>query len=226
MIARLPSRPTIGLADGSRGAEPFEMARRRIVRVPEPASSHSYPVQLLAVLALCLIGMSLTACYETEQEIIPVELGDPVPFEHEVIVWEGNEDGTHFGRTATGNDYRYENHREDEVDTGALRALHLKDGIFAVQVHPDDADYYKLLFYRIEKTGVRRVEAASTAQVAALAARSGVKLAQTPWGYAKMTGETAAMLAFVRGHAALEFREWQRPPRRPQEGVRVAPSRP
>jgi hypothetical protein len=153
----------------------------------------------------------LAACYESEREIIPVELGEKVPFRHDVLGWAGDEEGTHFALGAAGNDVRFEHHREHEKTTGVLRALRVKDDIFAVQVRDDDAAYYTVLFYRIGPDAVTRVEVAAPAQVAALAARTGVRLTDTGFSYQKLAGEPAAMLAFVRGHAGLEFRDWKKP---------------
>jgi hypothetical protein len=165
---------------------------------------------IVRLAAWLVAAVALTACYESDREIIPVELGEALPYEHDLVGWAGDEEATHFVRGAAGQDMRFEHHREYEVNTGVLRAFRLKGDIFAVQVHEDDASYYSVLFYRVTPDTVARVEPVSADAVKALAARSGVTLTNTGFGYQKLAGEPAAKLAFVRGHARLDFRVWQK----------------
>jgi hypothetical protein len=163
----------------------------------------------MVMLAAALVA--LTGCYEVEREIIPGNLGEVIPYRNNPIPWaEGGQ--TWLSPSGAGNDYRFEDRRDGEDKTGTLRAMRVVRDIFAVQLRYDDENSYYVLFYRATAAQVRQVEVASEAEMKALARRFRVTVDDDGFGSTSLSGTPADLLAFIRGHAQLAFRDV--PPRR------------
>ena len=180
----LPAGRPMSLAPG------LERLWARMGRLRRPA------LALAPAFALAVAG-----CYEVDQEIIPPQLGAPVPYIYDSIDWdEGG--ATELSPVAFSNDKRFRDVGKDgDVSTGTLRAIHIRDNIYALQTDYDDEPCCYIVFYRIDSESLQGVD--PIGDVDALAARHGVTIEIYDLDY--LDGTPDAILAFIRAHAELGF---------------------
>ena len=147
-------------------------------------------------------ALAVAGCYGVDHEIIPAPLGVPVPYIYDSVEWD--EGGTtELSPVAYSNDKRFRDVGKDGgVSTGTLRALHIRDDVYAVQADYDDEPCCYIVFYRIGPEDVQGVW--PTGDVDALAARHGVTL-EFDEVSDYLVGEAGTLLAFIRAHAELDF---------------------
>lgn len=153
--------------------------------------------------ALALIfALAVAGCYEVSGEIIPAQLGVPVPYVYDSVEWD--EGGTtELSPVAYSNDKRFRDVGKDgDVSTGTLRALHIRDDIYAIQADYDDEPCCSIVFYRIDSGSVQGVD--PVGDVFTLARRHGVTL-EFDEVSDYLVGDADAVLAFIRAHAELGF---------------------
>lgn len=146
-------------------------------------------------------ALAVAGCYEVDQEIIPPQLGAPVPYIYDSIDWD--EGGTtELSPVAFSNDKRFRDVGKDgDVSTGTPRALHIRDNIYALQTDYDDEPCCYIVFYRIDSESVQGVD--PIGDVDALAARHGVTIEIYDLDY--LDGTPNAILPFIRAHAELRY---------------------
>ncbi len=154
----------------------------------------------------------ITACYETDQEVIHIDQGAAV----DGLVGDYSHDGstmtTEITAVAYSNDYRYRRVDEDgSVTTGLLRAMPLKDTIYLVQIFNDGATTYTLTFYDFRvgsdgsKTFERMIYQAPDAAIHALAEQHGVEITEDEFVDFWLSGNSENMMSFLLAHRDFPF---------------------
>lgn len=156
------------------------------------------------LLGLLLVVLLLGGCYEIPQEIIPAALAELVPDAPDQVDFARGGKML-FSRAATGNDYRFrEITYSGSERQGSLRALRIKDDIYAVQARYDGEAQYLLLFYTINAAQLRPVDVTAATDLKTLASLYGAEY----WGdeLAKgFRGSPEKILALLRGLSAVDF---------------------
>ena len=146
-------------------------------------------------------ALAVAGCYEVDQEIIPPQLGAPVPFIYDSSIGtKAAPPSSAPSPSATTKRFR-DVGKDGDVSTGTPRALHIRDNIYALQTDYDDEPCCYIVFYRIDSESVQGVD--PIGDVDALAARHGVTIEIYDLDY--LDGTPNAILPFIRAHAELRY---------------------
>ncbi|RPI74048.1 MAG: hypothetical protein EHM45_19765 [Desulfobacteraceae bacterium] len=103
-------------------------------------------IKSLSLLTLILLLLVNVGCYEVDQEVILASSAMAVyglPGDYTSADYK-----TNIAAVPNSNDYRFrEVNKEGKASTGYLRAVLLRDNVYAVQVKYDNETVYYVLFY-------------------------------------------------------------------------------
>lgn len=105
---------------------------------------------VLAVLAA--LALSISGCYVSDQEIITANDAVSIynltrPFNY--LSPTNPNDKSTISPTPGSHDYRFQRAFEGKVENGYLRAINIKDDIYAIQLKSDNDPTYYIVFYRL-----------------------------------------------------------------------------
>ena len=155
-------------------------------------------------LGLLVVALSLGGCYEVPQEIIPASLGEIIPNAPDQADFE---DGGKliFKRSAANNDYHFRDVSASGSERhGSLRAIRIKDNIWAVQARYDDESSYQILFYSISSGRIRGTDVVDTTDLKTFASLYGVKYSGEEFTKG-FSGKPEKILAMLRGMRGVDF---------------------
>jgi len=166
-----------------------------------------YPALLLPA-SLCLL--LLTGCYDVAQEVIRADDAVEIPNLPGHYTYDDGSTQLTIAAVPASRDYRFQRHwggNPGKTQSGYLRAIHLKDDLYAIQVKYDDSVLYQILFYRFlpyEKQFIpMRVADQSRPAMDKLAGRYSVRI---EFDYTEeLKGRREDLLAFLRAHRELDF---------------------
>ena len=164
------------------------------------------------LLLLCGV-LAIAGCpaYYSQQEIISKSVADKIPYADGLATLA---DGTklHLTNVAGSNDYQFTGEGDPDAvgcsdkETGALRFLHLRDDLFAVQEKCDDSAVWTIVFYRIHEHDFQEMSLDMNDRVFAAAARGNVKLSTHDDTDLYVSGSTNDILVFLRAHKNFTFK--------------------
>ncbi len=149
--------------------------------------------RLLAIVAMSLVTAT---CYEVDQEIIDINMAEPVyglPGEYH---WDDGKVRA-ISTVPYSNEHRYRDvDAEGNVSAGSFRAIHLRDDIYIVQVDTDEGERYMMFFrFTSDKTIWQLM---TTEAVLDLAPQYGVTIEVDIAD--RLYGNRDNILAFLRAH--------------------------
>ncbi|MBM3504264.1 MAG: hypothetical protein FJX65_10360 [Alphaproteobacteria bacterium] len=159
--------------------------------------------RIVAAIAMLLVS----ACYEVGREVIPASAGVQIPEAISPITWN-NGGSVQFSFVPATRDYRFSERSADgSVHNGSVRAMPVRDNIYALQVLYDGSRNYEIYFLQVTAT---RVEWMSPqGNLVELGRRYAVNFTEPEndeqWDMNRLEGNPANLLAFLRAHRELRF---------------------
>ncbi len=161
--------------------------------------------RLLALLTFLALMLVMVGCYTLDGgEKISASLGDPLPYSYSSADL-GSGGKLYISRTGNYNDYNYREEGTSNDGSGTFRLLHIKDDIYAVEVHRASAGS-NLMFYRITSNHFSSTDFASISGAKSLAAHYRVTVLEDAFGDS-VSGEPGDVVAFLRACRSLEFKQ-------------------
>jgi len=158
------------------------------------------------VLGLLVASLLLGGCYQVPQEIIPVTLGEIIPDAPDQADLSGGGKIV-FTRSVTNNDYNFRDVSYSGSERrGTLRAMRIKDDVYAVQARYDDESQYQILFYSIDAEHIRMTDVVADTDLKVFASLYGVEYRGDEFNKSFL-GKPEKILTMLKGMSAVEFIE-------------------
>jgi len=161
-------------------------------------------LRVSSVLLALLVALTFSACYEIPQEIIPATLGEIIPDAPDQADLDGG-GKIIFSRAAANNDYLFRDVSYSGSERqGSLRAMRIKDSIYAVQARYDDESHYQIFFYSINSAQIRPTDVAKSTDLKIFASLYGVEFKGDDFTKG-FSGKPGKILAMLRGMSEVDF---------------------
>lgn len=146
----------------------------------------------------------LSGCYFADHEVISASMAIKTPYSHNEVVSE--KVGILKLDTVTdNNDYRYlMKYHDGSSETGTIRALHLRDNIYILQVKGDEEPDYEIGFFEITRDQYKEVLPVEYEEIDTIAYNNKVTIYSDAYTDS-LEGEPEGLLAFLLAHKNLAF---------------------
>lgn len=164
------------------------------------ANGWRIPITLGLLMVILLLG----GCYEIPQEVIPASFGVIIPDAPDQADFEGG-GKIFFTRSNSNHDYRFRDVSYSGGERqGTLRAMRIKDSVYAIQARYDDESKYQIVFYSINAEHIRMTDVVVGTDLKIFASLYGVEYQGDELNKG-FSGKPEKILAMLRGMSSVDF---------------------